>query len=62
MVYQFCIVKNEIFFFSEFLLMILKKCLLVLFTGFGSIKNLELPIFKTPPLTENKQKVGKVLA
>ena len=42
--------------------MILKKCLLVLFTGFGSIKNLELPIFKTPPLTENKQKVGKVLA
>ena len=58
MVYQFCIVKNDIF----FLLMILKKCLLVLFTGFGSIKNLELPIFKTPPLTENKQKVGKVLA
>ena len=58
MVYQFSIVKNEIF----FLLMILKKCLLVLFTGFGSIKNLELPIFKTPPLTENKQEVKKVLA
>ena len=58
MVYQLSIVKNEIF----FLLMILKKCLLVLFTGFGSIKNLELPIFKTPPLTENKQEVGKVLA
>ena len=58
MVYQLSIVKNEIF----FLLMILKKCLLVLFTGFGSIKNLELPIYKTPPLTENKQKVGKVLA
>ena len=58
MVYQLSIVKNDIF----FLLKILKKWLLVLFTGFGSIKNLELPIFKTPPLTENKQEVGKVLA